>query len=90
MNKRFSILAAIFLSATLYCNAQQAKKTDTTKTDKKVSKVLVLTEDCQDPICKMHVKKGSKLVSVYQGKPFGFCSKYCKEQFDKNPEKYAK
>ena len=28
MNKKNSILAAILLSATLYCNAQQAKKTD--------------------------------------------------------------
>jgi YHS domain-containing protein len=38
----------------------------------------------------MNVKKGTKLVSTHKEKQYGFCSKMCKESFDKHPEKFVK
>ena len=42
-----------------------------------------------DPICKMDVDTTTAtLVSEYDGKKYYFCSPYCKETFDNNPEQY--
>jgi Cu+-exporting ATPase len=42
-----------------------------------------------DPVCKMKVdEKTAAATSVYKGKTYYFCSKGCKIDFDKNPEKY--
>jgi uncharacterized membrane protein YraQ (UPF0718 family)/YHS domain-containing protein len=44
-----------------------------------------------DPICKMQVdKENAAATSIYLKKGYYFCSGKCKEQFDKNPERYAK
>lgn len=44
-----------------------------------------------DPICKMNVAKNdAKYTSVYDGREFYFCSAACKNQFEKNPQKYGK
>ncbi len=50
-------------------------------TDSTSSKVV-------DVICKMKVEKSVIDTSVYKGKTYYFCSPYCKQEFDKNPEKY--
>ena len=43
----------------------------------------------KDVICGMNVEeKGAKYKSDYKGKVHYFCSGMCKEEFDKNPEKY--
>ncbi|HWQ48457.1 MAG TPA: YHS domain-containing protein [Methanosarcina sp.] len=42
-----------------------------------------------DPVCKMKVDKATaKFTSVYKGETYYFCSAFCKEKFDENPEKY--
>lgn len=45
-----------------------------------------------DPVCKMKIdaKRASGGKSVYKRKTYSFCSKACKQLFDKNPAKYAK
>ena len=44
-----------------------------------------------DPICRMSVgETDAKYTSMHEGKKFYFCSAACKQQFDKNPQKYAK
>lgn len=43
-----------------------------------------------DVICGMKVKEDTELISEFQGKTFYFCSRGCKEQFDKNPLKYSR
>ncbi|HYL81838.1 MAG TPA: efflux RND transporter periplasmic adaptor subunit [Candidatus Acidoferrum sp.] len=47
----------------------------------------------KDPFCGMDVDMekaiGAGLTADYQGKRFYFCSLDCKEQFDKNPQRYA-
>ena len=50
-------------------------------TDSASSKVV-------DVVCKMKVEKSVIDTSVYKGKTYYFCSPYCKQEFDKNPEKY--
>ena len=43
-----------------------------------------------DPICKMKVSKDTQYKSEYQNKMYYFCALSCKQDFDKNPGKYAK
>lgn len=44
-----------------------------------------------DPVCGMRIDPGrAKYKSVYKGKVYYFCSKWCMEEFDKNPEYYLK
>jgi YHS domain-containing protein len=44
-----------------------------------------------DPICKMSVGENeAKYTSMHEGRKFYFCSAACKQQFDKNPQKYAR
>jgi starch phosphorylase len=43
----------------------------------------------KDPICGMTVSEEKGLRVDYQGKPYYFCSDFCKNLFEKNPERYA-
>ncbi len=44
----------------------------------------------KDVICGMDASESSKFKSAYKGKTYNFCSKACKDTFDKKPGKYAK
>ncbi len=45
----------------------------------------------KDPVCNMDIdEKKAAAISNYKGKTYYFCSKVCKEKFDKEPEKYLK
>lgn len=41
-----------------------------------------------DPVCNMHTKDNVRDTLTYQKKIYGFCSSNCKEEFQKNPNKY--
>ncbi len=44
-----------------------------------------------DPVCGMMIDpKEAAGTSEYKGKTYYFCSKGCKKDFDKDPEKYLK
>ena len=44
-----------------------------------------------DPVCNMQVdEKDVAGQSDYQGQTYYFCSQNCKEEFDQNPQLYAK
>ncbi|MEW6066726.1 MAG: YHS domain-containing protein [Nitrospirota bacterium] len=44
----------------------------------------------KDPVCNMNVdEKKAAVTSVYNSVTYYFCSKSCKEKFDKNPEKFV-
>jgi YHS domain-containing protein len=46
-------------------------------------------EKIKDPVCGMEVEPGrTRLVAVYQGHSYWFCSRACRETFEKNPQKY--
>jgi YHS domain-containing protein len=43
-----------------------------------------------DPVCGMEVSPvKTRWRSEYEGQVFYFCSKACKEAFDRDPERYA-
>lgn len=45
----------------------------------------------RDPVCGMEVKRQNAAAATeYQGQMFFFCRVECKNQFDENPERYAK
>jgi len=44
-----------------------------------------------DVVCRMEVdEKAAKWKSEYKGKTYYFCSPMCKQNFDRNPEKFIK
>ena len=48
-------------------------------------------ETFKDSVCGMEVTyETAQARSEYQGQTYYFCSLGCKEEFDKNPEKYVR
>ena len=43
-----------------------------------------------DPVCGMEVNEDTPYKSLYKGKVYYFCSRECKEAFDRDPEYYLK
>ncbi|MBI5300616.1 MAG: YHS domain-containing protein [Chloroflexi bacterium] len=43
----------------------------------------------KDPVCGMNVDPKTAAKSEYNGQTYYFCSKGCKAQFDKDPEKFV-
>ena len=48
-----------------------------------------LAADGIDPVCRMHVAKGTTPTAVFGGKQYGFCSGVCHERFVKEPGRYV-
>ncbi len=49
-----------------------------------------MNETLKDPVCGMELTyETAQARSEYDGQTYYFCSLDCKEQFDKDPEKYA-
>ena len=45
----------------------------------------------KDPVCQMEVyERDAEDTSQYRGRTFYFCSTACREQFDQDPEQYAR
>ena len=45
----------------------------------------------KDPVCGMKVDvKSAPAISAYEGVTYAFCSPHCKQQFDQQPEQYAR
>ncbi|HEX7691182.1 MAG TPA: YHS domain-containing protein [Sediminibacterium sp.] len=64
-----------------------AKDTLTMKTDTILFDHL-LVDNKKDPSCGMPVSAGISDTAHYKTHVLGFCSKECKETFEKNPESY--
>jgi YHS domain-containing protein len=45
--------------------------------------------EMKDVVCGMEVGRSSKWKSIYGGREYLFCSKACKDKFDKEPDKYG-
>ncbi len=44
----------------------------------------------QDPVCNMNIEESkAAATSIYKGVTYYFCSTHCKEDFEKEPEKYV-
>lgn len=44
----------------------------------------------KDPVCSMEVDEKAAYRSSYKGKTYAFCSASCKQNFDRNPDRYVK
>jgi YHS domain-containing protein len=45
----------------------------------------------KDPVCGMKITgETAPAKSIYKGMTFYFCSAFCKQMFDRDPEKYIK
>ncbi|OGT27918.1 MAG: hypothetical protein A2Z17_04050 [Gammaproteobacteria bacterium RBG_16_66_13] len=43
----------------------------------------------RDPVCRMTIPRGrARATALYEGNTYYFCSRSCKEQFEKEPERY--
>ncbi len=50
-----------------------------------------MNETLRDPVCGMELTyETAQARSEYDGQTYYFCSLDCKEQFDKDPERYAR
>jgi YHS domain-containing protein len=86
------IILTALLSVSLMACAQETPKvkhkkaTPTAKSNTQTVKFA----NAEDPICHMPTEPDMKDTAVYKNKTYGFCSSLCKDEFKKNPEKYAK
>lgn len=89
MKSKICLLA--FLSLSLLSCAQETPKVKHKKSMKQSSvKKNVKVVNSVDPVCHMKTDGAVSATSVYNKKTYGFCSTYCKDEFEKNPEKYVK
>ncbi|MDR2235944.1 MAG: YHS domain-containing protein [Chryseobacterium sp.] len=85
------IILTALLSVSLLSCAQETPKVKHKKgmstSGENLKNVKVV--NAEDPICHMKTAEFLKDTTVYKNKTYGFCSVYCKDEFKKNPEKYA-
>lgn len=94
----FSVFLLLFLLSVflfLFLFSCQSGTSDTNKTakdsitvSKDTSKLFehMLVDNRKDPSCGMPVTAGISDTAHYKDKVLGFCSKECKEDFQKNPD----
>ena len=92
--KPLYIIAVIFTLSVISCKKEnmEVKKVNHEKMmhSGNGEKLNVAVVNEEDPICGMKTAQFLKDTAVYKGKTYGFCNKLCKEEFKKNPKKYAK
>lgn len=84
------ILTALLSISLLSCaqetpKVKHSKSMDTPKENLKNVKVV----NAEDPVCHMKTADYLKFTATYKNKVYGFCSASCKNEFNKNPEKYV-
>ena len=87
----FKIIFTVLMSFSLFSCAQESPKikhkTKTTASNSKTKTVKFANSI--DPICDMKTEPDMKHTAIYKNKTYGFCSSYCKDEFNKDPEKYV-
>ncbi|WP_037326052.1 YHS domain-containing protein [Asinibacterium sp. OR53] len=87
------LAACLFMSSCANNSHAEAEKKDSSGTHPDpMSLELRFTADMldnkKDPSCGMPVTAGMSDTAHYHGKVIGFCSKECKAEFQKSPDKY--
>ena len=89
---KYKIILATLLSISIISCAKETPKVKHKKSmnssDKNLKNIKVV--NAEDPICHMKTAEYLKDTANFKNKTYGFCSAYCKEEFKKNPEKYAR
>lgn len=91
--KSIYIIAVIFTLSAISCKKEniEVKKVNHEKMmhAAKGEKLNVAVVNEEDPICGMKTAEYLKDTANYKGKTYGFCNSMCKDEFKKDPEKYA-
>lgn len=85
------ILTALLSISLLSCakeTPQVKHKSNMSSSKENLKNIQVVNEE--DPICHMKTAEFLKDTAIYKNNTYGFCSAYCKDEFKKSPEKYAK
>ncbi len=92
--KNIKLLACAFLSLLVIssCNNQKSNentvvKMSTVAEQDSVKFTPAMVDNKRDPSCGMPVAAGIEDTIHYKNKVLGFCSKECKDEFLKDPEK---
>ncbi len=92
--KNIKLLVCIFLSHLIIssCNNQKSNentivKTNTVADQDSIKFTSAMVDNKRDPSCGMPVVAGIEDTVHYKNKVLGFCSKECKDEFLKDPEK---
>jgi YHS domain-containing protein len=81
-------LAVVLVGAgVVYSVSADDKKTPARPQQQQQQKAVAKVKD---PMCGMMVDPQTSPSSTYEGKTYYFCAREEKEEFDKNPQKYAK
>lgn len=88
---KYKIILMAILSVSLWSCAQETPKVKHKKTihSSKENLKNIKVVNTEDLICHMKTAEYLKDTVEYKSKVYGFCSTYCKDEFKKNPEKYA-
>lgn len=86
--KKFLFICSLILVSASINSQQKAPQTSSPKKQTTTKKMKIV--NAVDPICDMKTNENTTETVVYKGKTYGFCSKHCKTEFAKNPEKYLK
>ncbi len=91
--KSIYIIAGILAITVVSCKKEniEVKKVDHSKMMNAAQgeKLNVKVVNAEDPICGMKTAEFLKDTANYKGKTYGFCNSMCKDEFKKDPEKYA-
>ncbi len=90
--KTIYCIAAISALTLVACKKEnmEVKKVDHSKMhSENAEKLNVKVVNAEDPICGMKTAEHLKDTANYKGKTYGFCNSMCKDEFKKDPEKYA-
>jgi Cu+-exporting ATPase len=91
LRPEFAALAMAMSSVSVVTNALLLGRYTPKKIEGGAAEETITTEPeiAVDPICKMDVETATaELYSDYEGRRYYFCSPYCKNTFDENPEQY--
>ncbi|CAA7194328.1 YHS domain-containing protein [Chryseobacterium potabilaquae] len=88
---KYNLFPILFLSLSLMSCIQESPKvkhkSNMTSSKSNIKNVVVV--NIEDPICHMKTTEYTTDTAVYKNNIYGFCSSYCKDEFKKNPGKYA-
>ena len=75
----------LFIPIMLLFGIMGCTRTEQPKTEENTKKTLIKVTD---PVCKMEIDMEKAMKVEYEENEFYFCSEECKEQFEKEPEKF--
>lgn len=89
--RKYSIFTVSILAIAFFSCEESKKEMEVKVAEQQMNpsqKFHVIVDNALDPVCEMATTDHLSDTIHYQGKVYGFCSKICKEEFEKNPENF--